>query len=271
MPPDRADAAETRGPPAADPDRRGLAEFALSQGDKVLAAGNRPVWLNDPGSLWFVERGALDVFVVGVRDGKVEAPFRHVLRLEAGRLAFGAADAEELRLLAKGVPDTVLRRIPVSRISDGPDAGADRLNRVLAADADNWIAGIVSAIAAQIEVKPRPDALLSEGAGIEAGGVLTSAGGVVWVRGSAAQLFGTEDSEIDELVPLTRDSWAVLQEPAEVHVLSSRTLGAGTLLSRALPGFHRLAFGAEIFNRRMLLADQAKPLMHLAPVVAFNH
>ena len=59
------------------------------------------------------------------------------------------------------------------------------------------------------------------------------------------------------MVPLTRDGWAVLDDGAEVEVLSSRALGAEKLLSRALPGFHCLAFGAEVLNRRMLLADQA--------------
>ena len=257
MPPDRADGTDPRGPPAADPDRRDLAGFAASQGEAVLAAGNRPVRLDDPESLWFVERGALDVFLVGVRDGMAEAPFRHALRLEAGRLAFGAADAEELRLLAKGAPDTVLRRIPAVRAIAGTHAGIDGLHGIVAEDADNWVAGIASAIAAQIEVQPRPDMLLSEGTRAEAGGVLTSAGGVLWVRESAARLFGTEEPEVDDLVPLTRDSWAILRDPAVVEVLSSRALGAETLLSRALPGFHRLAFGAEVINRRMLLADQA--------------
>ena len=257
MPPDRADGADPRGPPATDPDRQGLAEFAVSHGEAVPAAGNQPVRLDDPESLWFVERGALDVFLVGVRDGMAEAPFRHVLRLEAGRLAFGATDAEELRLLAKGVPDTSLRRIPAERVFAGTQAGIDGIHRVLAEDADGWIAGIASAIAAQIEVHPRPDMPLGEGAGIEARGVLTGTGGVVWVSGGAAQFFGTEEPEVDDLVPLTRDSWAMLRDPAVVDVLSSRALGAEMLLSRALPGFHRLAFGAEVINRRMLLADQA--------------
>ena len=253
MPPDRADGT---GPQATNPDRRVLAEFAVSHGEAVPAAGNRPVRFDDPESLWFVERGALDVFLIWVRDGMAEAPFRHVLRLEAGRLAFGAPDAEELRLLAKGVPDTILRRIPAERVFAGTQAGVDGIHGVLAEDADDWIAGIASAIAAQIEVHPRPDMQLGEGAGAEARGVLTSAGGVVWVKGGAAQFFGTEEPEADDLVPLTRDNWATLRDPAVVDVLSSRALGAETLLSRALPGFHRLAFGAEVINRRMLLADQ---------------
>ncbi len=257
MPPDRADGPEPRGPAASDPDRHRLADLAVSQGKKILAPGNRPVRLDDPGSLWFVERGVLDVFLVGVRGGVAEAPFRHALRLEAGRLAFGAAGAEELWLLAKGAPDTILRRIDAARVSAGTHGGPDGLHRVLAEDADNWIAGIVSAIAAQIDIHPRPDVLMSEGAGTEAGGVLASAGGVVWVWGGAARLFGTEEPEDGEMVPLTRDGWAVLDGGAEVEVLSSRALGAEKLLSRALPGFHRLAFGAEVLNRRMLLADQA--------------
>ena len=257
MRPDRAHAPGSHGSPAFDPERRRLSEIAVSQGEKVLAAGNRPVRLDDPGGLWFVERGALDVFLVGIRDGMEEAPFRHALRLEPGRLAFGAAGAGELRLLAKGVPDTVLRRMPAARLAAGPHGDPDALHRVLAHDADHWITGIVSAIAAQVEVHPRPHMLLSEGAGTEAGGVLTSAGGVVWIRGGAAQFFGTEDPEVGDLVPLTRDGWAVLHDPTEVEVLTSVSLGTEMLLSRALPGFHRLAFGAEVLNRRMLLADQA--------------
>ena len=257
MLPDRADGSESRNPLGGDAHRRRLAEIAASQGERVLAAGNRPVVLDNPGRLWFVERGALDVFLVGIRNGMAEAPFRHALRLKAGRLVFGAAGNEDLRLLAKGVPDTVLRRIPAVRVTAEPHHDTDGLHRILADDADNWIAGILSAIAAQIEVHPRPDMLLSEGAGIKAGGVLTSAGGVVWVRGGEARLLDTEEPKIGELVPITRDSWALLHGPAEVEVLSSRSLGAEMLLSRAMPGFHRLAFGAEVFNRRLLLADQA--------------
>ena len=90
MPPDHADGAGSR---ATDPDRRALAEFAVSHGEAVPAAGNRPVRFDDPESLWFVERGALDVFLIWVRDGLAEAPFRHVLRLEAGRLAFGCSSS----------------------------------------------------------------------------------------------------------------------------------------------------------------------------------
>ena len=256
VPPERGDKSRPGGPPAPGPDRGRLAETAVSLGEAV-AAGNRFLPLDDPESLWFVERGALDVFLVGIRDGLEEAPFRHALRLNAGRLAFGAAGAGALRLAARGLPDTVLRRISAADLVAREGGGADVWRRVFAEDVDNWVAGIVAAIASGIEVRPRSDMRLSEGIASGVGGVVTSAEGVVWIEGAPALLFGTEDPREGELVPVAPDGWAELRGRADIVVVSSRTLGAGALLSRALPGFHRLAFSAQAFNRRMLLADQA--------------
>ena len=257
MPPDHPNAAGPGGPWPSDPHRRRLAELAASRGEAVPTAGNRPVRLDDPASVWFVERGSLDVFLVGARDGSSEAPFHHALRLEAGRLAFGATGTEDLWLVGKGLPETVLRRIPAGELTAGTGDDASRLHHVLAEDADVWTGAIVAAIAAEIVPRPRADRLLTEGARTEASGVLTSAGGVVWVEGAEVQLFGTEDPEEGELVPLTPESWVVLHDPTEITVLSSHALGAERLLSRVLPGFHRLAFGAEILNRQLALADHA--------------
>ena len=255
--PDRGDAPAGHRRAAARPHRRRVAELAGALGDPVPTAGNRPVRLDEPGAVWFVERGTLDVFLVRHRDGMAEAPFRHVLRLEAGRLAFGAIGADGLRLVAKGLPGTVLRRMPTADVGAGSRDDGDAWARVLAEDADHWIGGMLAAIGARIEPRPRPDAVLEEGAEIRAGGVLTSAEGVIWVRDIPARLFGTEDPGGEGLVPLTPDSWAVLDHPVDIEVLSSRAIGAGTMLSRALPAFHRMAFGAETLNHQLALADQA--------------
>ncbi len=256
MPPDRRDRPQPDGLPAGGPDRRSLAEMAMALGESVVA-GNRFLPLDDPASLWFVESGALDVFLVGVSDGLDEAPFRHVLRLEAGGLAFGATSNEELRLAAKGLPDTVLRRIPAAGLIAGAAGDADGWQRIVAEDADNWVAGIIAAVAAGVEVRPRSDMLLCEGTVTGASGILTSNEGVFWIEGAPALFFGTEDPMEGELVAVAPDGWVALHGRADITVLSSRTLGAEALLSRALPGFHRLAFAAQMFNRRMLLADQA--------------
>ena len=234
-----------------------LAGITGVRGERVASAANLPVRLDDPDSVWLVERGALDIFLVRVRDGMAEAPFRHVLRLETGRLAFGAAGAAEVRLVAKGLPGTILRRMSIADLTRATGGGADTLRRALAQHADHWVGGFVSAIAAQVEPRPRPQVLLSEGVRSGVAGVVASAGGVLWVQGGAALLFGTEDPRAGELVPLAPAGWATLHEPATITVRASHALGSEALLSRALPGFHRLAFAAELFNRQLALADQA--------------
>ena len=41
-----------------------LTALATALGEPVVSAGNRPIQLDDPQSVWFVERGALDVFLL---------------------------------------------------------------------------------------------------------------------------------------------------------------------------------------------------------------
>ena len=253
MPPERGDAPASRAPASVAPH---LAEMAGFPGEPVATAANRPLRLDDPEGAWLVERGTLDVFLVRVAGGMEEAPFRHLLRLEAGRLAFGAT-AGELRLVAKGLPGTGVRRLSAADLIAATGAGADELLRVLAGHVDHWIGAIVAAIAAEIEPRPRPGGVLAAGArnGIE--GVVTSADGVVWIQGGEAHLFGTEEPREGELVPITPDGWATLHDPTGIAVHTSHALGAGSLLSRALPGFHRLVFAAELTGRQLALADQA--------------
>ncbi len=240
-----------------DPRRIHLGQLVDSLGEAVSEAGTRQVWLDEPGCLWFVERGVLDIYFASCQDGELEAPFRHIQRLAAGRFAFGAQGTGDLRLLAKGLPGTTLRRIPVATLTAACEGNFEELNRALAEDADQWIIDVFSTIAIEIEIRPRPDLALTQGLTTDAVGVLTSADGVVWAEGTTAQLFGTEESAEGELVPLTPDSWAVLHEPAAITVLTSSDLETETLLNRAIPGFHRMAMRAQALNRQLLIADQA--------------
>ena len=252
MSPERGDAPAPRAPASVKP----LAELARLQGESVVTAGNRALRLDDPEGVWLVERGTLAVFLVRVSGGMEEAPFRHLLRLETGRLAFGATGGE-LRLVAKGLPGTIVRRLSAADVIAAANDGADELLRALAEHVDHWIGGIVSAIAAEIEPRPRPGLLLAPGVWNDIDGVVASAGRVVWIQGGEAHLFGTEEPQQGELVPITPDGWATLHGPTGIAVHTSHALGAGALLSRALPGFHRLAFAAELTGRQLALADQA--------------
>ena len=58
-------------------------------------------------------------------------------------------------------------------------------------------------------------------------------------------------------MPLTEDTWIRIHATEGLACMSTSDLDIDTLLTRALPEFHRLALSAESLNRRLLLADEA--------------
>ncbi len=253
----------------ADAGRGGALRDLVTAGCEALpTAHNQPLTLDDPDVAWFVERGALDVFVVEHRDGLAESSFTHVVHAAAGRLVFGAAPEAGLALVARGLPASVVRRVPLRALAGGQpeDAGAPAAGPVAAEvvrQADRWVAELAAVVAGHIEVRPAPDARLAAGGSRPVAGTVTADRGVVWLAGTQAQaaFLGSEWSRPDGpgLLPLTPSTWVDVPGPADAAVKSSAELaqdiGLDGLLRTALPEFHRLALGSLDFNRRALLAD----------------
>ena len=76
------------------PGHASIAELAASAGESVPCAGNLPVNLDDPDTVWFIDRGAVNLFLVEFRDGVDHAAPQHLLRREAGWLLPGVAPNE---------------------------------------------------------------------------------------------------------------------------------------------------------------------------------
>ncbi len=234
-----------------------LTELAMSLGEPIAAAGNRPIRLDDPQRAWFVEQGELDVFLVEYRDGEPASGLKHLLRAGRGCLAFCVGEwGGQLGTIAKGVPGSRVRQI---RLEDLRGIGIDD---ALAAQVDIWLSKFAAAVSRQVEVRPRAGLLISPGESldVEAGCVLSAhPGSVVWVQGEeAAAYMDTEEIKGGGAgpVPLTSDTWMTLRGPARVTGVSSRELDRDGQLLPALQEFHRLALGAEQLNRLLLLADE---------------
>ena len=251
-----------------DGGRGALGELAVSAGELRSAAANRPVHLGDPGVVWYVEHGALDISVAEYADGEVRSSFKHVLRIEPGRLAFGVdgqATASGLELVAKGLPETRLRRISIRLLADeiANKAGGTGLRDEVVAEVDAWIGDFSAAVAREIDPRPRPALRLVPGQapGAMTTGVLFAERGVAWLSGEGleADFLQMEEARAGGpgLMPVTRDAWVHLRRTAGVACVSSRSLDIETLLGQALPEFHRLALGTEALNRRLLLVDDA--------------
>lgn len=73
----------------ADQDPRPLADLIAASGMRVPCASNQPLDLDEPQFAWFVERGAVDVFLVERQDGEVQSALHHMMRIEAAASCSG--------------------------------------------------------------------------------------------------------------------------------------------------------------------------------------
>ena len=258
--------AETAGPKSLPPDGQPsdaaadvtagrLADWALEHGASFVGGGNWPIRLDDPDALWFVARGAVDVFVAREQDGGgTLVEFKHLLHATPGRLLFQADDSPNV-LVAKGLPDSELRRLPRDALLTADEDGA------LVEQADLWVADISAAVALDVTHRPPIDCFLAAGAAADLNPdeVVSTKGGVLWMsnRDAGLAFLGTEEPDPagPGFVPVAPGSWVSVSGPTRQRGASSRELHRDGHLSAALAEFHRLALGADDLNRRLLLAD----------------
>ena len=249
------------------PEYTSIAELADRFGASVPCAGNLPVKLDDPDSVWFIDQGAVNLFLVEFKDGVEQAAPQHLLRRESGWLLPGVApdqreDEEDttLSIIAKGAPGTLLKRLSSSVLSQVHPAE-------LAEQADTWLTAITETLARFASPLPRPTALAEPGLTQTLGPrTLSVRRGVVWVseppRGASLFMGIIDPAELAEasspheaVIPLTRTSWLTLSDEATLTGESTETLAAqGTLLA-ALASFHAVAFSLERLNRRLVVVD----------------
>ena len=255
--------------PDTGPEYTSIDELAVRAGTSVPCAGNLPVALDDPDSVWFIDRGAVNLFLVEFKDGVEQAAPQHLLRREAGRLLPGVApdrrNNEEdttLSLIAKGSPGTLLKRLPASLLSEVDPAE-------LAEQTDTWLTAITDTLSRFATRLPRPTALAEPGqTQTLAPCTLSVRRGVVWVseppRGASLYMDIVDQAELAEAgglhepeIPLTRTSWLTLFDETTLSGKSTETLAQQGRLLPALATFHAVAFTLERLNRQLAVVDEA--------------
>ena len=169
-----------------------LVGLATRTGTPVSCVGNSPLDMSDSKSAWFIEKGAIDLFLVEREDGVDQAPPQHLLRADSGRLLPGVAPQEgktTFSLVAKGVPGTILRHLSIDSLNVVP-------SEELAEHVDAWIEDISKELSRDAGRRPRPDSPIESGKIFpEIGGTLSSRRGVTWISQlpSGAGLFSRLD------------------------------------------------------------------------------
>ena len=242
-----------------------IAELAARSGDTIPCAGNLPASLDDPDFIWFIDKGAVDLFLAEFKDGEEQAAPQHLLRAGAGRFLPGVApDVEDskLCLIAKGLPGTVLKRLPAAVLTDANPAE-------LAAQTETWLTDLAETLSRYVTHRPRPDAVAVPGTTrtLEPG-TLSVRRDVVWVSrppsGAGLYMDLVDWTEIaganasrEGAIPLTPANWLTLFDRTKVTAVSSITLAREGRLLSALADFHAVAFALERLNRRLAVVDHA--------------
>ena len=256
--------------PNARPEEITIAELAARSGASVPCAGNLPVRLDDPDHVWFVDRGVVDLFLVEFSGETEQAAPQHLLRREAGDLMPGVAPDQQnedgkdttLSIVAKGLPGTVLKRLPASALSGVRSAE-------LAGQINAWLTDITDTLSRFVSSPPRPTALAEPGQALTlAPCTLSARRGVVWVsepsRGVSLFMDMVDQADLTgksgrdrAMLPLTRASWLTLFDEAVLSCESTETLIHSGALPTALASFHAVAFSMERLNRRLAVVDDA--------------
>lgn len=245
-----------------------VSEIALRSTRSVPCEGNSPVALDDDDCFWYVEDGAVDLFLIETKEDIEQAAPQHLMRVESKRLLPSfvpdkqdrEGSATTLGLIAKGKPGTRLTRIPVADLAKIHSAE-------LAEQIDGWLTALTQALSRFVIRSPRPNTLLEPTTEVSlSNGVVSVSRSVVWVSGAtqgtglfmdmvdpAEIVHGTTESAI----PLTRSSWISIFEEVTISGYSTETLAKDGSLLAALASFHRIALHMERLNRRLAVVDDA--------------
>src|SRR5215472_8144614 len=97
-----------------------LAEVFTREGLAQPPGSNQPFWLDQSDSVWLVETGWVDMFVVPVSEGE-SGPRTHFLRAAPGDMLFGMSgrgSEPKLRFQAVSSQSAGLYRLPRSRLEE---------------------------------------------------------------------------------------------------------------------------------------------------------
>lgn len=252
-----------------------LMRLRYKEGRLLPLEGNRVLVLDDPDSAYAVFVGTVDIFSVRTEDGEVVSPRRHVARLEPGQVFFGMgrdADAVEMRLLATGVVETRVLRVPQAAVREL--AQEPEFADYVAVTLDRWIAALSASIA--MAIPPREPVQLEAEQRIELqpGQVVLPKEHVLWVHQSGGTSTLADRLDLPAIldgsaVPLSQVTWLRAVEPSVVAGAATREMLRLGGVWDGLDRFHRLALlairsnlardeGAERGRlQRKIEADQA--------------
>jgi NHLM bacteriocin system ABC transporter ATP-binding protein len=225
--------------------------------DASRLAANHTLLLDGPAQAWIVEEGDVLVFATET-SGEQATGERHLLGLFGpGDVLLGSAQGarSRLALLATGVGEAWVRRMPLHHLCERDDA---------AAGIERWVSAIWQRLAHDRYVPSGLRVLPGDGTTRAAGSeALHPDAGVTWVaaHGGAFTLAGADTAIIEDgagPVPVSTDGWVVALADLELTSVSTQAVLAAGDAPRCLGLFMAAIMAALATDFDQLLAHRAE-------------
>jgi len=213
---------------------------------------NRPFPVQDPDSVWIVDSGKLDLFLVSGAGARF-----HVMRVEEGQAIFGFGFNldSDTQLIAVSNPGTKVHRVPhASLLGEGGQTERDGVLGLL----EDWIYRLSSAIFPAIG--PRTFLLLESGSVVkieEESTVVLPKESILWVahQKGCSYFLGKRDLapiEGQRLFPISQYGWLETIPGSTLDVVDTVTMQRLDPEWHAVREFHRIAICCMLLNRSEL-------------------
>lgn len=241
-------------------------------GERLAVGYHNPFLVNDPGVVWLVLRGRVDLYITPMFDGEVAGTARHLTRFLPGDLIFGAPEGLLPEATDNAPPwqrpgSTVALRAVATMGSEVYRGGLDRISGedfdLVTVDwVDRWVTTLGEAL--KTGIRPTTSGTIEADPGIShpAGAVLNAYhGDIVWlsvVEGEAHYL-GDASMPIrpgDLPVPVTERSWVTLPDAATLDATFSPAQLMNRRIWLALSAFHERCMAS--LARRMVAEESQR-------------
>ena len=234
---------------------------------------NHPFSIHARDSVWIVQSGKLDLFLVRSVNGELAGARHHFLRVDEGHAVFGMPSSErgDTVIIATATPGTRLLCVsrddlPELAQSLHPDSASYPLSLL-----EDWIVSLESA-AASTAIRPKyftelePDSILDVPNPPKP---VVTAKGVLWVEhlSGASRFLGS--NEIDPIngrsyFPVSRYGWLQPDAGSRIFSVDSASWRRSETDWRSLETFHRVIFERLLLNRRHAESKNRKRLLRQA-------
>ncbi len=236
---------------------RFLVEELLPFATPVHAAANRPLALDDPGAVWLVMSGGVDVFFTSMEPGTLDGRRRQLCRVEEGGSIFAISGVRGQAgggLLAVGAGPAEL--IQFSRGDLIRLSFEEGLVEQVAVLVDDWLLRVGLALHRAIDERPCHELPREGVAAFQTGDRFAVRGGVAWIRHLAGHSqfldrIPLPDGELAGRFPLTEHVWLQALDDCRVTAFTTRAMFRASDPWAGLDAFHRatLDFIAGLHER----------------------